>query len=283
MTYRYKKTGFASALALGVAMMGLAGAASASSIHVLTSDGQVLLAKTATGTTKLVNTIRPLAGTEDPNNPNFSPNSLGFFDGTFYATSFMNDGDEIIYSFDAGTGLGNFNVNTFAPASNGFAAGDANADGFTVVQRNGDRVDFDLNGGGGTVGGNLTGDSSTFGDIAFDTFNPGVIFASYNNVLEKFVDGASVGLKSFFNRYVGLGFDEFGQLFGVGASGGIFALDFDNPAQTRTSTIAGFNLDGGPRLTDAASVTPVPLPAAGWLLLVGFGGLAALRRRKRAA
>jgi len=108
MTYRYKKTGFASALALGVAMMGLAGAASASSIHVLTSDGQVLLAKTATGTTKLVNTIRPLAGTEDPNNPNFSPNSLGFFDGTFYATSFMNDGDEIIYSFDAGTGLGNF-------------------------------------------------------------------------------------------------------------------------------------------------------------------------------
>jgi len=30
-------------------------------------------------------------------------------------------------------------------------------------------------------------------------------------------------------------------------------------------------------------VTPVPLPAAGWLMLAGFGGLAALRRRKRAA
>jgi hypothetical protein len=28
---------------------------------------------------------------------------------------------------------------------------------------------------------------------------------------------------------------------------------------------------------------PVPLPAAGWLMLAGLGGLAALRRAKRAA
>jgi len=34
---------------------------------------------------------------------------------------------------------------------------------------------------------------------------------------------------------------------------------------------------------DGAGITAVPLPAAGWLMLAGFGGLAALRRRKRAA
>ncbi|WP_181892904.1 VPLPA-CTERM sorting domain-containing protein [Falsiruegeria mediterranea] len=37
----------------------------------------------------------------------------------------------------------------------------------------------------------------------------------------------------------------------------------------------------GPDFFRVTGVAPVPLPAIGFLLLVGFGGLAGLRRRKK--
>lgn len=54
---------------------------------------------------------------------------------------------------------------------------------------------------------------------------------------------------------------------------------------TTPETYEDSNNPGFPGGFDVAGVQvqPVPLPAAGWLLLAGFGGLAALRQRKRNA
>ena len=54
-------------------------------------------------------------------------------------------------------------------------------------------------------------------------------------------------------------------------------------ALTLVDSTSQFNPNGSKDGFDVAefSVTPVPLPAAGWMLLAGVGGLVAMRRRRK--
>jgi len=58
----------------------------------------------------------------------------------------------------------------------------------------------------------------------------------------------------------------------VGLSPGTFANGLWSNPENTTSTLGIY-----------ANIAAVPLPAAGWLLLAGLGGLAAVRRRRKAA
>ena len=68
------------------------------------------------------------------------------------------------------------------------------------------------------------------------------------------------------------------KLGGVGTEG---LLDYSGEAGVFTLVIDGQR--GSPGATYDIGISAVPLPAAGWLLLAGVGGLAAMKRRKKAA
>src|SRR6056297_219386 len=65
------------------------------------------------------------------------------------------------------------------------------------------------------------------------------------------------------------------ELSGLGYNGGVF--DFFDTVEGETNIAT---LVGSYRVED---LTPVPLPAAGWMLLAGVGGLVAMKRRKAKA
>ncbi|SMX22594.1 VPLPA-CTERM sorting domain-containing protein [Boseongicola aestuarii] len=64
------------------------------------------------------------------------------------------------------------------------------------------------------------------------------------------------------------------------AQGVLSAAGFDNTEGTfRFSSQSGRTLAS---FSSSSFTTPIPLPAAGWLLIGGLGGLAAMKRRKKA-
>jgi hypothetical protein len=73
-------------------------------------------------------------------------------------------------------------------------------------------------------------------------------------------------------------FNEQGSVFVTGAFDSIKLVDitYSYFLPEETTSFDGFDVDA----VSVSNVSPIPLPAAGFLLLAGLGGLAAVRRKK---
>lgn len=129
--------------------------------------------------------------------------------------------------------------------------------------------------------------------------NPcGELFGAEQSILSR-VGGGTFTLTSFFFELIGLAQTAENALFISTDLGGyleLTALDY-TPGLGHTVDLTGitgfadasylhfYTLQGGKARIDdfKAVVAAVPLPAAGWMLIAGLGGLIAVSRRKTAA
>ncbi len=139
-----------------------------------------------------------------------------------------------------------------------------------------------LNTGNGAIGDEQTGSPTNFVTLdLYDSFNGSVVESFFFGNLQSFADVEAFGL-------------DIAWFDGEGSDPGNQADCFDKMICKNYGYVISLNdlgLDIGKAVWSAAGdanarlddilVNEIPLPAAGWLLLGGLGGLAAMRRRRR--
>lgn len=252
----------------------IAGASLAASISALGNDGTVYNVDVVTGVASIAGSVPDPASNTDVN----SPNGLGVAGATITNMT-LNSGDGTEEIFVDGV-----EVNSFATGTGqSVAAGDTERGVYTYVERNFNVVSVDNFGAGtATVLGDLDGAGlgATLGDVAISGSTGFLSFGQSFGIFD--LNNVAAGFSTTFSqdRFVGLGFAD-SVLYGVNNSFELFQWSGVAAAGSFTKVADITGVKAGTLLTDASSAV-VPLPAAGWMLLAGLGGLAAMRRRQKA-
>lgn len=260
----------------------LAGAASAHTISALDDLGNVYnlsIATDGSGATATLVTSVPDPATLSGRDT-FSPNALGVDDTVITTMTFATPGDETITVQGSVSGSQTVSTTQFAVAAGDSEGGiyyyvDGDLNLYSVAGNGTGAVSFVADLSPTPSVGTTLGDLAIIGDDAFLSFGSGAT-QSFTTFSLSDVAGTYT-IFTPVTRFVGLGVDG-DDLFGLEADGGIFKWTGGG------SFIAFGETTGliGTQFTDASSAV-IPLPAAGWMLLAGLGGLAALKRRRKAA
>lgn len=263
------------------ALMGSAAiAAPVGSILGQGSDGNVYQISTFDASVTLYQDLDPIAGIA----PN-SPNGLGynlFNKNTAFRTDY-NAGNVQNYLY-----RNNDQLVEIPGASQSVASGDVQKDVFYYLDRSGTFYSVDnIFGAAGaqtvTNLGAVPSADQTYGDIAirgdsafistgntfasFSLANPTAGFTASTTPTMLFAGLAFDGSSLY--GFTAKGSDLTNQLYSISLAAGSFG----------TASFIGEIVLAGVLLTDAAP-TPVPLPAAAWLLIAGMAGLGFLGRRR---
>lgn len=149
-----------------------------------------------------------------------------------------------------------------------------NTNGIGVCEPN--RAGTNCTGGDELDGGSASGRDNELLLFAFDRIVSAITVVWSNNDTNDDVSLFESALLTFAGTFTAIAPPDRSQVVPISGPLSVFGLGMQGDSDQLR--IAGLKVS----YTVPDEPPPVPLPAAGWMLIAGIGGLAALRRRKRA-